>query len=225
MKIGGYLILKIICIAFFTFNFSAYASQPDEDCIRWFKVGKVKLGKACELDCAILMTDLGTFMCPDQCDLLCKDKNSKGILGKVIYYPGLTPLERKLIEKYPGDALTAFIQKTRAEWSSGRNFPEQGLNDEGDAFRHFLWAGLLTKELGPDKAKEFLNAHEANPLQPDHERSMDQFNNEKGSSSAQSLISNKKWSIENLEKSGLDSLRSKDLKVLSPGLKIPEVPK
>jgi len=115
------------------------------------------------------MVDMGTFMCPNQCDKLC--------------------------------------------------------NGEGDAFRHFIWAGLLTKELGTNKAKEFLNAHEENPLQSDSESTMDQFNNEKGSSSAQTLISDNNWSIENLEKSGLDSLKSKSLKVLNPGLKIPEVPK
>jgi len=55
--------------------------------------------------------------------------------------------------------MTVFIQKNRAEWSSGRNFPDQNLNDESDVFRHFIWAGLLTKELGSTKAKEFLNAH------------------------------------------------------------------
>ncbi len=225
MKMSSPLMVIIIYAVFFIFSFSAHCTQPDADCINWFKAGKVKLGKDCELDCAILSTDMGTFICPDQCELLCKPKMSKSILGKIIYYPGLTPAERKLIEKSPEDALTAFIQKTRAEWSSNRNFPEQGLNDEADAFRHFIWAGLLTKELGPEKAKEFLNAHEANPLQLDSEREMDQFNNNIGGSSAQMLISNKKWSIENLEKSALDSLRSKNLRVLNPGLKIPEVPK
>lgn len=226
MRILGPLAVGIIFAAFFIFCFSARADQPDSECVDWFKASKVKPGtKACELECAILMTDMGTFICPNQCDLLCKDTSGKSILGRIVYYPGLTPAEKNLVEKNPEDALTAFIQKTRAEWSSGRNFPEQGLNDEGDAFRHFMWAGLLTKELGPEKAKEFLNAHEANPLQPDSERTMDQFNNEKGASSAQNLISNKKWSIESLEKSGLDSLKLKSLKVLSPGLKIPEVPK
>jgi hypothetical protein len=220
--------MKILTIftAGIIFCLAARANQPDADCITWFKASKVQTGtKTCELDCAILMTDMGTFMCPNQCEMLCKASDKNSILGKIIYYPGLTPTEKKLAEKNPADAVTAFIQKTRAEWSSGRNFPEQGLNDEGDAFRHFLWAGLLTKELGSEKAKEFLNAHEANPLQLDSERDMDQYNNKKGISTAQDLISNKKWSMENLEKAGLDSLRSKDLKVLSPGLKIPEVPK
>lgn len=217
---------RIILAAFFIFSFSAQANQPEADCVSWFKLGKVNPGtKACELECATLVTDMGTFMCPNQCDILCKVTGRKSNLGKILFYPGLTPAEKKLVDKNPEGALTAFIQKTRAEWSSSRNFPEQGLNDEGDAFRHFIWAGLLTKELGTEKAREFLEAHEANPLQPDSERSMDQFNNEKGISSSQSLISSKNWSLENLEKSGLSSLRSKSLKVLSPGLKIPEVPK
>jgi hypothetical protein len=221
-----FLFSSIIFIAFFIFCLSAQASQPNADCMNWLKAGKVKPGtKNCERDCVVLMTEMGTFMCPNQCDILCKDAGGKSILEKVVYYPGLTPAEKKLVEKNPEDALNAFIQKTRAEWSSGRNFPEQGLSDEADAFRHFIWAGLLTKELGSEKAKQFLSAHEANPLQRDSERDMDQFNNEKGSSTAQNLISNKKWNLENLEKSGLDSLRSKDLKVLNPGLKIPEVPK
>lgn len=208
------------------FSHPAHTRQPDTACMNWLNTGKVKPGtKNCELDCAILMTDMRTFMCPSQCDILCKDKGDKSILRKIVYYPGLTPAEKNLTENNPEDALNTFIQKTRAEWSSSRNFPEQGLNDEADAFRHFIWAGLLTKELGSKKAKEFLNAHESNPLQPDSERDMDQFNNEKGTSAAQNLISNKKWNLENLEKSGLDSLRSKSLKVLNPGLKIPEVPK
>lgn len=167
--------IRIIFISFFIFYIPAYANQPDADCISWLKAGKIATGtKTCILNCAALMTDMGTFVCPNQCDLLCKNTE---------------------------DSLTAFIQKTRAEWSSGRNFPEQGLNDEGDAFRHFIWAGLLTKELGTEKAKDFLNAHEANPLQPESERDMDKFNNEKGHLAAQNL------------------------KVLVPGLKIPEEPK
>lgn len=216
----------IIFSTLFIIYFSAHADQPDSDCIGWFENGKIEAGtKTCESECAVLMTDMGTFMCPNQCPILCKEIDKKIILGKILYYPGLTPEEKKLIEKNPKDAVTVFIQKTRAEWSSGNSFPEQGLNDEGDAFRHFLWAGLITKELGSEKAKEFLSAHEVNPLQSDSERDMDQFNNEKGISSTQNLLQNKKWSIENLEKSGLDLLRSKNLKFINPGLKIPEVPK
>lgn len=218
--------IKLILAALFTFVVPCYSMQPDADCIEWFKDGNIKSNsKSCVLDCVTLQIDLTTFMCRDQCELLCNSKIENKFIGKVIYYPGLTPAEKKLVEKNPDQAINVFIQKNRAEWSSSRNFPEQGINDEGDAFRHFIWAGLLTKELGSEKAKQFLDAHEANPLQSNSERNMDQFNNDKGISSAQNLISNKNWSLENLEKTGLDLLRSKNLDVLKPGLKIPEAPK
>lgn len=109
--------------------------------------------------------------------------------------------------------------------SSTRNFPDQGLNDESDAFRHFIWAGLLAKELGSEKAKTFLDTHEASPLQVATERDMDLFNNEKGQLAAQDLITGNKWSLKNLEQAGLDALRAGQLKVVKPGLKIPGVPK
>jgi hypothetical protein len=218
--------IKIIFIAFFTLASPAHSTEPDSDCIEWFKNGNIKSNsKSCDLDCATLPIDLTTFMCPNQCELLCNFKIEKNFLGKLVYYPGLTPSEKKLVEKNPDEAIKVFIQKNRAEWSSNRNFPEQGLNDEGDAFRHFIWAGLLTKELGTEKAKKFLDAHEASPLQSNSERNMDLFNNDKGISSAQNLIINNTWSLENLEKTGLDLLRSKNLNVLKPGLKIPEAPK
>lgn len=219
-----YIILAII----FSINLVAYGKnkQPDPECVEWLKHKNIKTGaRGCVVECSTSSFGINTFICPLQCDILCGTVTEKINIGKVIYYPGLTPSEKKLIEKNPEEALITFIQKARAEWSSKQNFPEQEFNDEGDAFRHFIWSGLLVKELGEDKAKEFLNAHEVNPLQPDSERNMDQFNNEKGIQSAQKLILNKNWSVENLEKLGLDFLRSKNLKVLRPGLKIPEVPK
>lgn len=172
----------------------------------------------------ILMTDMGTFTCPSQCEDLCKKVENKDFLGTVIYYPGLTPDEKKLVEKYPKEALIVFIQKIRAEQSSERNFPDQGLSDESDAFRHYIWAGLLMKELGTKRAKEFLNAHEEDPGQPKNEKDMDTYNNERGLLTAEKLIKENKWSLDEFEKRGLDDLREKNLKVLRPGLVIPKEP-
>lgn len=206
-------------------SLTGYARSPDKDCVDWFNASKIKAGsKDCELNCAIIMTDMGTFMCPDQCRELCKPPPASSTPNKLIYYPGLTPSEKKLVEQYPKDAITVFVQKTRAEWASDRNFPTQELNDEGDAFRHFVWAGLLTKELGKDKALGFLNAHEDNRLQPADERSMDLSNNQSGIRAAENLISVKKFNIENLEQKALDDLREKRLEVINPGLPIPKEP-
>lgn len=207
-------------------NYSRASSQPNSECTEWFKQGGIKSEtKNCELECSTLKVDMETFICPNQCDVLCKQKESSSIFGKLLYYPGLTPSEKELVEKYPKDALIVFIQKTRAELSSGRNFPDQDLNDESDAFRHFIWAGLLTKELGKEKAKLFLDAHEVNRLQRLSEKQMDTYNNKMGQESATILIRNKKWSLKNLEAKGLRALKSKKLKVLKPGLKIPEKPR
>lgn len=207
-------------------SLSAFANEPDEDCMEWFRRAKIALGsKGCELKCASLITDMGTFMCPDQCDKLCKPKEKESFSSKFVFYPGLTQAEKELVVKNPKQAFLAFKQKGLAENSTDRNFPDQNLNDESDAFRHFIWAGLLTKELGRQRAKEYLDAHETDPDQPEIERQMDSFNNGKGQSTAESLIQNKNWSLRNLESEGLKSLHAKELKVISPGLAIPKEPK
>lgn len=209
-------------IAYLLLSFSKVLA--DDTCSRWFASGQVQSGKSCESQCVTLMTNMSTFHCTSRCRKLCEDSRPKNLLGKLIYYPGLTPAEKKLVEDKPSAAFHAFVQKTRAEFSSSRHFPDQGIDDESDAFRHFIWAGFLTNELGPTMAKEFLDAHEANVFQLEPQREMDKFNNQMGISTALLLKSSNRWSTQNLEKHGLDLLRSKKLQVLKPGLKIPEVP-
>ncbi|MEQ1877596.1 MAG: hypothetical protein ABL958_13205 [Bdellovibrionia bacterium] len=216
----------IVFSFFIFFGPTLFAGQPDQVCLKWFKAGKIEAGaNNCELSCAALATSMGTIICPQQCDRLCEPPGTSRVAGKLIFYPGLTPSEQQLVEKYPKDALIVFTQKYLAESSTSRNFPDQGLNDESDAFRHFLWAALLTKELGKTRAKEFLDAHESNPLQAPKEKEMDTFNNEKGVVATERLESKGQWNFERLEAAGLESLRSKELRVLKPGLKIPEKPK
>jgi hypothetical protein len=101
------------------------------------------------------MVGMGTFTCPNQCEDLCRAKTDKSILESLIIYPGLTPAEKAVIARNPKDALTVYRQMRIAETAVLHNFPDQNLNDESDAFRHFLWAALLTKELGRSKAKDF----------------------------------------------------------------------
>jgi hypothetical protein len=199
---------------------SAWSSE----CSDWFQKTGIKPGtKDCEINCSISPVDMGNFYCPNQCTKLCKKPPSN--LGKYLFYPGLTPSERKLVEENAEEAIIVFTQKVRAELSSSRNFPKQHLNDEGDAFRHFVWSGLLTKTLGSTRAKEYLDAHEADPDQPRSERKMDDFNNSAGREAAQKLGDSKDWDITDLEKEGLKQLREQGLSVLKPGLEIPKEPK
>ncbi|PIT99833.1 MAG: hypothetical protein COT74_08590 [Bdellovibrionales bacterium CG10_big_fil_rev_8_21_14_0_10_45_34] len=199
------------------------ATAADPDCVDWFRGSKLETGsKNCELNCATLMTDMGTFMCPNQCDELCKPKEKGSLLSKLVFYPGLTQAEKELVVKNPKQAYSVYKLKGRAEDATNRNFPNQDLNDESDAFRHFVWAGLLTKELGRQKAKEYLDAHETNPLQSNREKQMDIFNNERGQSAAEALLKNNKWNEKTLEAKAIEELQNKNLDVISPGLPIPK---
>ena len=161
-------------------------------------------------------------MCPNQCDALCKRRQKDSLLSNLVFYPGLTQVEKELIVNNPKQAYSVYRLRGRAEDATSRNFPNQDLNDESDAFRHFVWAGLLTKELGKQKAKEFLDAHEANPLQSDREKQMDTVNNERGQSAAETLVDSNKWNEKTLEAKAIEELHNKKLDVINPGLPIPK---
>ena len=53
-------------------------------------------------------------------------------------------------------------------------------NNPADAFRHALWSFQMTRELGPEMAKRFGDAHEISRPNPDGERLMDLYNNHMG---------------------------------------------
>ena len=74
------------------------------------------------------------------------------------------------------------------------------------------------------KAKIFLTAHEQDPIQPQKEKEMDLFNNNKGLDYAQNEIKkNKEIELDQTEKAALQALRDHQLKVLVPSKsKIPE---
>lgn len=106
-----------------------------------------------------------------------------------------------------------------------QNFPKQKTRDEGDAFRHFVWAAELTSELGTDLAQKFLHAHEENPIQKPEDKAMDHANNQSGIKAAQIMLKNKSYTFNNIKTEALEQLRNKKLNILKPGLEIPKEPK
>ena len=209
---------------FFLINLVAIQARayPDASCVNWFEKSKIsKSTKTCESDCSVLMVDMSTFLCRNQCPELCSD----GALAKYVFYPGLTSSEKALISKYPIEALTVFVKKNLAEESSLRNFPKQKIDDEGDAFRHFVWAAELTNGLGTDMTQKFLDAHEENPIQKPEVKAMDLANNRGGILAAQKMLKSNIYNLKDIEKEALDQLRNKKMSVLKPGLEIPKEPK
>lgn len=198
-------------------------SFAENDCLNWLVENEILPGsKNCEIKCATVKVDMGTFHCPNQCEDLCKTVISKESLEKYVDTSALTEAEVSLVAKYPKDALSVYEAKNQAQKSTQRLFGRGRWNDEGDAFRHFMWSGLMTKAIGEKKAKAFLDAHEARPNQAPGELNMDNANNSSGIKTASKMIENKKFSVEALEKIGIQKLKSKELKVIRPTGKVPE---
>lgn len=87
------------------------AYSADRDCEKWFEQNIKKIQNDCELDCATFGTDMGTFHCPNVCDDLCSAFKRKATSrpGRFLFYPGLTPAERKLVDQNPKEAIIVFI--------------------------------------------------------------------------------------------------------------------
>ena len=212
----------------FCLTFILLLSRPvvADTCASWFLKSGVKAGtKDCEIDCALIPSDMGSFDCSAQCDELCKTYVKPDTMAEVARYVEartLTPSEKSLIAKFPVDAVRAYLAKKSALESTRRIFGNNFRNDESDAYRHFMWSGLMREKIESDRTLAFLNAHEAGAAGPDAESQMDQANNKKGIEAAQKLMDQGKFNQKSLEQEALNSLKSGDLKVLSPSGKVPE---
>jgi hypothetical protein len=201
---------------FFALSISA-AHGDDLLCERWFFENGLTPGSSdCELECGSSAVGMDTFMCPQRCGALCSTQIPAFILKRLTYPSGLTKSDKELIGKHPKDALWVFFSKISAERATTRIFGTNGWNDEGDAFRHFMWASLTTLKIGPDKARLFLENHERRPGQSKAEAEMDSHNNEQGVTAATQLQKEKSASQETLEKQGLKLLQDRKLKVINP---------
>ncbi len=131
-------------------------------------------------------------------------------------YPTLTEEEKKLVKQKPIQAAIAYYYSIVAENKSESIFPGTSLNGEADAFRHYVWSGMLVRELGESEARKFLMAHEANPLQPFSEKEMDIFNNEKGILAAKDFLKNGSFESEKLFERAKKEISESLLKILNP---------
>ncbi len=195
-------------------------------CESKFLAAGIKPGtKDCEIRCATLPVDMGTFNCSMACEDFCKTYLKPETVGDLVRFiepRALTPEEKSLVAKYPLEAMKVYRAKKEALNSTRRIFGDNFRNDESDAFRHFVWAGMLREQVGKDLASAFLNAHEASSMAPQTETKMDQLNNAKGVDAATKLKNEKKFSEEALERAALQSIKNGDLNVLSPSGKVPE---
>lgn len=192
------------------------------ECLGWFlRSGLTPKTNDCELKCSVTPVDLGNFSCPSQCSDLCSKSLADHVLA---YVPRLTEGDKAIVAKMPYEAYKVFVAKEKVDKLTSQVFKNPGRKDESDAFRHFVWSVLLVQEIGTDKARMFLEAHEIDTTQSNQEKEMDLFNNDQGIKfSVENKKNGKSLELDEIEKEGLLRLRQKKLKVISPRLK--EIPR
>lgn len=148
------------------------------ECTELFSNHKVRDKDNCTLACETLKIDMGTFYCAQYCTNYCSGIDLGFRLSDL--YPGLTEAEKKFVDSNPKKAAQAYLLSWKAEKLCHRIYLKSDTNDESDACRHYVWAGLLNFELGQSDANQILDAHEQNPLEPETEKAMDLANNRRG---------------------------------------------
>jgi hypothetical protein len=137
-----------------------------------------------------------------------------GYLGSK--YPTLNRHEEQLVKEHPIEAAIAFYDAMIAERNGDSLFPNSSQNGEADAFRHFVWAAMLTRDLGEVAARKFLDAHEVSASQPPREKAMDDFNNNSGIDAANEILQNKKFENQEVFERVLREIKEGHLRILKP---------
>jgi hypothetical protein len=127
---------------------------------------------------------------------------------------GISIREADFIQQHPVDAAQIYLAAQTAlnstwdKFESKTNFED----DKSDAFRHFVWASLITREIGADRALEYLTAHEDFPGNNLRAKEMDMYNNNKGIQYGQSYRGSN--FEEDVIKEGLKRVRNHELRWL-----------
>ncbi len=196
------------------FSHVGFCGPVSEVCLNWFSKHKIVAGIKCQWECAAAPVGMGTFDCGSECENLCELAATGGLESQGIYTPYLTIEEGKFAAKHPKDALKAYKLKELAEKMTLEEFGRSDFDDESDAFRHYVWAGLLSKELGTEVAKNILDAHESGGEVNAPSRLMDLSNNRAGLISAEILKTKKQLSEKEIRSAALQELKRGKLIVL-----------
>ncbi|MEK6705858.1 MAG: hypothetical protein AABZ06_08715 [Bdellovibrionota bacterium] len=195
-------------VIFYNPNGSAAYVNVSEYHLRPFDHGTQRIGIYADAD---LWRKFASYI-----EMLIKDAI---IRNSAYWYHGqVTQSEATFIKSHPIEALNAYAQSRRAIISTWKHFGRNTEGDESDAFRHFIWAGLLLQQLGEARAREYLSAHEElakNKTTSDKQASeMDKYNNQEGLRTAKSLAEKNKLSLAHLEKEALDAIAHDRLKII-----------
>ncbi|MBL7670287.1 MAG: hypothetical protein JNM39_07350 [Bdellovibrionaceae bacterium] len=130
-------------------------------------------------------------------------------------YPTLNKEEKQLVKERPIESAIVLYNAIIAEQKAEEFYPNSKPNGESDAFRHYVWSGLLVRDVGEDRASAFLNAHEATLGQSDAEKAMDQFNNDQGISASKDMLEKEYFNNSTILERAKNDLEAGRLKVLA----------
>ncbi len=135
-----------------------------------------------------------------------------GYLGSK--YPTLNSSEKELVKQNGIEAAIVFYNAMVAERNGEKFFPDSSINGRSDAFRHFVWAGLMVRDIGDAKARKYLEAHETSPGQSTEEREMDTYNNERGVGAGVEMNKNNGFENQELFDRAIKEIRERKLRIL-----------
>lgn len=178
----------LVCSIFaFLFSLNSFAKASPE-CRKWFSHRKIKPTKdrKCVNKCETIEANFLSYACYFECESLCgfdadflqRQFLLDSVKNITIYYD-LNEYELDLILKDPATALRVYLSKNKAEVVASTLFKRNDRLDESDAARHFAWAFATCMDIGYQKAKAFLDAHERTD-EAVNERAMDVANNYRG---------------------------------------------
>lgn len=96
----------------------------------------------------------------DEAILSSINDNMEAKRGIIDIWNSLTDSEKRLVVRYPFDALKVNNAKDVATSQTEVKFGYNGLGDRSDAFRHGIWNAKMTMLIGAEKAELFATAHE-----------------------------------------------------------------
>lgn len=82
------------------------------------------------------------------------------VIRAIIGWMELNKIEKKLYVAHPFAALRVHAASKKAAQYSYEQFGNNGVGDKTDAFRHAVWCAIMARDIGPDLAKKFSDAHE-----------------------------------------------------------------
>jgi hypothetical protein len=152
------------------------------------------------------------------------DKGQRVLLASVIPMSGivasasgrfnqLTPAEIELSVQNPQNAFQVFKNAITAQLLTAKYFEKPEDHTVSNAFKHFIWSGLSSRDVGREQAQKFLDAHEMTDKFTPDSTAMDKHNNKAGLDAADKIPKDENFQ-KNLINAAHEAIKNDELVIL-----------